>query len=118
MNKIMGQDENDTLIFVKRDRIFSLNFETEEISTIMKFKDDLILQPEYFCMTTDQKCCIASTNDNSLWFDIENQREVDLDELYNIANIREVINDPEDKVFYFLANMMNEKTGFFLTKLD
>jgi len=53
MNKFMGQEEPDTLLFVKRDRIFSLNFETEKISTIMKFKDDLILQPEYFCMTTD-----------------------------------------------------------------
>ena len=54
MNKFMGQEDPDTLIFVKRDRIFSLNFESEKISNIMKFKDDLILQPEFFCMTTDQ----------------------------------------------------------------
>jgi hypothetical protein len=50
MNKELGQDDPDSLIFVKRDRIFSLNFETEKIDTIMKFQDDLVLQPEYFCM--------------------------------------------------------------------
>lgn len=36
MKKYMGQEDPDCLIFVKRDQIFSLNYETEKITTIMK----------------------------------------------------------------------------------
>ena len=69
-------------------------------------------------MTANQESCIASTITNSLWIDIENGREVDLDELYDISNIRVIVNDPEDKVFYFLSNMKSGKVGFFLIKIN
>lgn len=70
----------------------------------MKFKSPLGLQPEYFCLSKDQKYCVASTNSDSLWIDIESGFEIDLDEMYNTGAIKQIINDSEDKEFYLLCN--------------
>jgi hypothetical protein len=45
--KIGGQ-VTDTIIFCKPDEIFELNFETEQINTVMKLKEPLETQPIYF----------------------------------------------------------------------
>jgi len=49
----MGQAEPDSLIFMKQDRIFSLNYETDELTTILKFNNPLGIQPDFFCVTKD-----------------------------------------------------------------
>lgn len=41
---------------------------------------------------------------------------IDLDELYNIDQIRSVIYDAEDEEFYVLVNSKDEKIGFYLVK--
>lgn len=84
----------------------------------MKFRNDLMEQPEQFCLSRNQKFCVASTKSNFLWIDIENEEEVDIDEIYEIDGIRKVIHDPEDGVFYLLANEFQGKIGFFLLRLN
>ena len=42
--------EVDTIIFVKQTEIFELNFMTEEIKSIYRFKKPFSRQPEFFQM--------------------------------------------------------------------
>lgn len=76
----------DTLYFVNSKAIFKLNFENENIKIIhtwtknIEFED----QPSFFILTDDQKrFCVASRTDG-VWYDSENDNEVDLDELHKI----------------------------------
>jgi len=41
-----------------------------------------------------------------------------MDEMYGIGQIKQILNDPEDKIFYFLCNCKDGITGFFLIKLS
>jgi len=42
----------------------------------------------------------------------------DLDELFEIMAIKEIIYDNEDEDFYLLCNQKNGVIGFFLIKFD
>lgn len=42
---------------------------------------------------------------------------MDIDEYYNISNIKEIVYDEEDGVFYILTNKYLEKLGFFVLKM-
>ena len=46
------------------------------------------------------------------------KKETDLDELYNISNIKEMIYENSDKQFYLLTNSYQEKIGLFLIRFD
>jgi len=43
---------------------------------------------------------------------------VDIDELFNILSITQIIYDYEDHFFYILANKKDSMTGFFLMKYE
>lgn len=43
---------------------------------------------------------------------------MDLDEWIGVTNIKEIIHDDEDKVFYMLCNKFQEKLGIFLVKFS
>jgi hypothetical protein len=58
---------------------------------------------------------LASTNDG-IWYSEEEDKEVDLDVLYKVDNIKDITFDEEDKEFYFLSNKKNGFIGFFLIK--
>lgn len=45
-------------------------------------------------------------------------KEIDLDELYEIGCMKEIIYDHEDAVFYILANKYQEKLGFFILRIN
>jgi hypothetical protein len=45
-------------------------------------------------------------------------KEIDLDELYSIGCMKEIIYDHEDGVFYILANKFEEKLGFFIIRMN
>ena len=44
--------------------------------------------------------------------------EVDLDELYDVRIILDIIYDSESKEFYMLSNRRYEKIGFFMVKFS
>ena len=63
------------------------------------------------------KMVIASTDDG-IYKDIRKQIEIDLDEKFSIGKIKEIIHDEEDSKFYILANIYEEKLGFFILQID
>lgn len=68
-------------------------------------------------MNKSQSHCITTANQSTVWIDIDSGFVVDLDEMYGISQVKQVIHDPEDKVFYLLSNQKGWNTGFFLIKM-
>ena len=60
---------------------------------------------------------IASKNDG-IWVDLNNHKEVDLDEQFHINQILDIIYDTEAKEFYLLCNRRHGKIGFYLVKFS
>jgi hypothetical protein len=50
---------------------------------------------------------LASAQDG-IWYDEKTNREVDLDELYLVAAIQNVVFDQEERTFYILCNKRME----------
>jgi hypothetical protein len=49
----VGTNDRTEILFAKIDEIFALNFETQEITTLYKFKDPLTRQPQFFKLNDD-----------------------------------------------------------------
>jgi hypothetical protein len=64
---------------------------------------------------TQTKVIVASTDD-VLWIDIANRVELDIDNEYQIRDIKSIL-FIEDK-FYVLANKYQRKLGYFLLEID
>ena len=47
---------------------------------------------------------MIANHTDAIYYDAEKQEELDIDDLYDIDCIQEIVNDEEDDVFYFLAN--------------
>lgn len=45
-------------------------------------------------------------------------KEVDINDEYQIASIKSVIYDQEEKFYYVLSNKFEEKLGFFVIKVS
>lgn len=55
---------------------------------------------------------------DGFWVNLKEKNDVDLDELYNIDSITQIVFDQEDKFFYFLCNKKNGFIGFYLIKFQ
>jgi hypothetical protein len=108
-----------SIIFAKQDQIFALNYDTEVITTIETFEPPLKCQPEIFALCENQQYfCVASKQDG-LHGDFKSEGDdVDLDKLFGIGLICDVIYDGETKEFYFLCNKKDGKIGFYLIKFN
>ena len=60
---------------------------------------------------------IASPED-CIYIDMNKELEVDIDSLYKVSSIKEIIYDEEDRLFYFLSNKFDEKLGFFVFSIN
>ena len=109
-------EDPDTIIFAKMECIFELNFITQNIDIIHKFDPPLLSQPDYFVSNPEQRRFVIASTDDGIWVDLDQDREVDLDRLYKIRNILDIIYDTETKAFYMLSNRRYGKIGFFLVK--
>ena len=110
--------EVTTLIFAKQERLMEINFLTEKITDVVRFDVPLSRQPEFFLMNDDQTVSIIASMDDGIYYNHRTRVFADLDELYSISNIKEIIHDHEEKVFYMLANKYNQKLGMFLVKFN
>ena len=61
---------------------------------------------------------IVSNNFDALHISLRTKTETDLDSIFNVSNIKEVMYDQKDNIFYFLANKMYDALGLFLLKID
>jgi hypothetical protein len=60
---------------------------------------------------------VASHNDG-YWVDLKKLYDIDIDELFNVIAISQVIYDHEEQNFYLLANKKDGLVGFFLIRFN
>lgn len=58
--KSEGRDKH-SILFAKIDQVFSLNFVTEEIQTIYKFEESLLLAPSFFQLNDNQSVFVVAS---------------------------------------------------------
>jgi hypothetical protein len=57
---------SEEIIFVKFDQIFTINFETEEVLTVLKFSEPLLIQPQFFEFNEDMSIAIIASDSECL----------------------------------------------------
>ena len=114
-----NSDSTHTCItFAKKDKIFDFNYMTAELHDICVFPKMLNRQPDFFMMNTEQTVSIIASIDDGIYYNHKRNQLVDLESLYNIGNICEIIHDCEEKCFYMLVNKYQEKLGIHLIQFD
>ena len=106
--------DRGTIVFAKIDCIFSLNFITQQVIVIYKYGGVLNRQPQFFQTNLDQSILVVASPEDCLYINLNEEKEVDVDETYQVSSIKEIIFDEEDHLFYFLSNKFEEKLGFFV----
>jgi hypothetical protein len=69
-------------------------------------------------MNGSQDVMIVSSPEDGIYLNLKRNEEKDIDELFSISNIKEIIFEPIKKEFFILVNKFNEKLGFYLIKFD
>lgn len=69
-------------------------------------------------MNDDQTISIIASQDDGIYFNHRTGAFVDLDENFKVTNIKEIIHDNEDRVFYMMCNKYMGKLGLFLIMFD
>ena len=60
----------DTLLFAKKEEIFSLNFETLEITTLHKFSPPLLTQPLFMSLSENQEAVIVASSQDCYYVNL------------------------------------------------
>ena len=81
---------------------------------VYKFDTKLNRQPQFFQTNEDQTVLVVASPEDCIYIDLDKDLEVDIDQQYQVSNIKEIIFDEEDRLFYFLSNKFEEKLGFFV----
>ena len=81
---------------------------------VYKFNVMLNRQPQFFQTNEEQTVLVVASPEDCLYIDLDKDLEVDIDQQYQVSNIKEIIFDEEDRLFYFLSNKFEEKLGFFV----
>ena len=61
---------------------------------------------------------MLATFDNTMYLDTKKNIEIDIDELYDISDFKQVVYEPIKKVFYMVFNTLNEELGFYVLRID
>jgi hypothetical protein len=69
-------------------------------------------------MNQEQDISIISSNHDGIYFNHNNDSMIDLDKLFKVSKIEQVIQDHEDRSFYMLCNKYKEKLGVYMIKFD
>ena len=91
---------------------------TEEIKTIHTFKLALKCQPNHFVPNSDQTTFVCGSMEDGIWVDINTNREEDLDIMFNVSLVLDVIIDTESKEYYLMCNKHKGMIGFYLIKFQ
>ena len=103
-----GSEDLDSIMFVKKDQIFTLNFVTLEIDQVTQFKQALSQQPIYFAPDDEQKNFIIASENECIFYSKENNNNIKLHEEFEIDEIKCVIFDNDEQNFYLLCNKLQE----------
>ena len=72
------------------------------------------MQPAFFLLDDDQHVAIIASVEDGMYINMQKNHQEDLDQLYQISSIREIIYDHEENVFYILSNKYQRELGFFI----
>ena len=61
---------------------------------------------------------MVSSRQDSLYVNMENQTECDIDETYSIDNIRQIVFEGTENYFYVVSNSYKSKLGIFVIKIN
>jgi len=61
---------------------------------------------------------IAASREDFIYYNKTEQYHLDLAESFYIGKIKRITHDPDDKVFYALANKYHDKIGLALVRFD
>lgn len=81
-------DAPTDFIFCKRTEIFTMNIMTRSFNSIHTFQPALLSQPKYYCVSKNQKIHVLASENDGYWINQETDKEVDLDEVFNVDQIK------------------------------
>lgn len=61
---------------------------------------------------------MVSDPEDAVWYDHSTGNEQDIDELFEVDLVKEIVLDGEDGHFYFLANKRQGRLGYYLIRFD
>ena len=67
-------------------------------------------------LNDDQTAMIIASQNDCIYYDISINNIHNLDEMFEISNIKQVRYDKEDRSFYLLANQYQERLGCFMIR--
>lgn len=67
-------------------------------------------------MDHTQNLALITNENDSLWINLREKKEVDMDQLYGIGIIKATFYDFEDEEFYLLCNFRHDQVGFYIVK--
>lgn len=108
--------DSGKLILVSGDKIVKFDFGRERIEDFYDFQTDFDDQPEFFVFNKTQTTCIIGTPSDTLFIDLKEKKEIDLDSLYGIGDIKNVYF--YEGFFYILANKRKGLLGYYLARMD
>jgi hypothetical protein len=83
---------------------------------LMDFKNTFTSQPMFFVQDHEQDFAIIATTSDALLIKLSNQLEIDVDETYEIGDIRALLF--QDDMFYVLASRYKGSIEISLLKID
>ena len=90
-------EEFDSIIFAKKDQVFTLNFETSKISSLYRFKHSFIYQPFYMTMNDNQSIYMISSQEDSKYVSLGTPtKEISLSKEHNIKKVKAQLFDEEE----------------------
>ena len=70
------------LIFTKKEYIFEMDYEEETVHIIYRFSEPFIEEPQHFVANENQDIFVAASENDGLWVNIQDNKDVDLDYTY------------------------------------
>ena len=61
---------------------------------------------------------MVSDPEDAVWYDHSTGDEQDIDELFEVDLVKEIVLDNEDNHFYFLANKREGRLGYYLIRFN
>lgn len=110
-----GKNTNELLVTTQR-KIMRYNYWQNTLRDVYIFKDCLNSQPIHVVFDEDQKIAMVSSFYDIIYVNMEKGIEIDIDEHYNLANIRRIVRGKD--CFYVLANKYKNTLGFYLIQID
>jgi hypothetical protein len=61
---------------------------------------------------------VVASGEDGIWVNNVTKKEVDLDYLFEVSDIRSIVYDSDDDKFYLIANRLRGTIGFYLLRFD